>query len=218
MAVAIAAAGCDEPSSPPPSALVTGAQGSAPTASSSSEPAPPVEPPPRPPTPMFEPKAASRALAMLRDHIGKPIQALDVAVFPSHIRVQLQPPAEPGAVVTYEVRGGKVGGPVPVQVSGGGGVSSSLFTIEADHLEHIDEMVRVTERELTATSGREGKADGGAGPLVRGARADYVSLARDLPFSRRLLFRVFVSGAETSGYADFDPKGKLLRAAEGSPR
>lgn len=222
----VGSVGCDEPLPPPPEAMASAEVATPPPSSSARPPResvagaalPAPDPAPRGGSPaaavapMFETGAADKALERLRRKLEGPLMALDVAVFPAFVRVQLQPADDARAVMMYEVRGDKVSGPVPVQLSGGGSVAPSLFRVDREMLGRVPEIVRAAERAL----GEPG--DAGAAARLPGARADYVSLARDLPFSRRLLFRVFVTAPDQSGYADFDAEGRLLEAETGSPR
>lgn len=158
---------------------------------------------PSPSARMYERGAARAALDELSEEAGGKLRALDVSIFPDRIRVQAQSQKDRTKVEGWEIRGGQVFGPVPIRLSGAGHLEQNLFSVSAVDLDAIPDVVRQAKSRLSE---------------IEGGQVNYLSVDRDLPFSRQVMFRAFVEGTEERGYADFDAKGRYVRSAKGTPR
>jgi len=152
---------------------------------------------------MFERGAAKVAVDRIAKRVGGKVRAIDLSIFPNRVRLQAQSAQDRTKVEGWEVRVDQVFGPVPVRLSGAGHLERNLFSVSAVNLDQLPRVVRDAKDRLSD---------------IQGGEVSYVSIDRDLPFSRQVMFRVFVEGDADRGYADFDAKGRYVRSAKGTPR
>ncbi len=135
-----------------------------------------------------------RGLVALHEKLGKPINALELLVFPDHLLIQVQDPAQPGHVLQYEYRNGKVSKGIPVELQGNGKLADNLYTLDDIQLDAVPELARQAVQKVDPKNGR----------------VSYMILKRNLPFDMDVQYRVFVKSPLRDGYVDADKTGKLI--------
>ncbi len=135
-----------------------------------------------------------RGLVALHGTLGKPIEALELLVYPDHLMLQVQNPKRPDQVLQYEYRNGKVSKGVRVELQGTGTLSDNLYTLDDIQLDAVPELAREAVQKVDPKNGR----------------VSYMILKRNLPYDMDVQYRVFVKSPLKDGYVDADKNGKLI--------
>jgi hypothetical protein len=134
------------------------------------------------------------ALRQLRAAAGPSVMALELTVFPERAVLQARHAEQPGTVVQYEYRDGKLAPPVEVELRGPGQLEDNLFPLEEAALAEIPSLSRQAVERVDAKHGSVHR----------------VVVRRNLPRSSDVQLRVFVSSPARDGHVDADADGKIV--------
>jgi len=146
------------------------------------------------PSLLHDASALRRALELTTDPLPKPIRALSLRVYPDRVLLQVQDQNQPATVQQFRFKDGAVQGPVAVALSGPGELKDNLFPLRYADLEVIPRLALQAERRAA---------------LERG-RATHVALARDLPSSMDIQYRVEVSSPRGKRLVEALKDGKII--------
>jgi len=119
---------------------------------------------------------------------------LRVEIRPREIVLQAEDPNNPGAVLEYHYRDGKVGDAEHATLRGKGQLADNLFDASEVKLETIPALVREAVRRVDPEHGS----------------VDLVLVRRNLPESSDIRLRVYVSSPRWSGHLEADRNGQPL--------
>ena len=145
---------------------------------------------------LYEGTAAQEGAAKFKEKIGGPVRAVHLAIFETYMILQAQDPKKPENVDQYEYRGGVVSDGVPVELSGRGKLEENLFNLDDVNLTALPEVARTGLERLN----------------IEGAKITGMSLRRNLPFSKEIIWQINVQGTRKSGFIEADAKGKITTA------
>jgi hypothetical protein len=119
---------------------------------------------------------------------------LRVEIRQREIVLQAEDSANPGAVLEYHYRDGKVGEPEHATLRGKGQLADNLFDASEVKLDAIPALTREAVRRVDAEHGS----------------VELVLVRRNLPESAEVRLRVYVSSPRFSGYVDANRAGQPL--------
>lgn len=143
----------------------------------------------------FEGNVLSEFEAKIAEEIGGEVRALDLIVYESFVKTQVQDPQKKENVDSYTYKNGGFEAPVPVRLSGSGSLEQNLFKLKEVNLARIPELI---------DEAREKSQD------LEGAKVSHVIIKKDLPFSNKIKIRVYVSGTRKSAWLVADADGKVI--------
>ena len=145
----------------------------------------------------FEETAAQAAIENLLKNKGSLLKALDLIVYPDRILIKAQDPLKLENVDQYTLNpGGTISEPVPVRLIGGGNLAENIFTL-ADV--KYDSISLIAKEALSRTN-------------IEGGKVTHLEVKRNLPFDKSVHIRAYVSGTRKFAFADYDAKGKFIKA------
>jgi hypothetical protein len=119
---------------------------------------------------------------------------LRLEVKPREIVLQAEDPGNPGAVLEYHYRDGKLGEPEHAVLRAKGELADNLFELSEVRLDAIPKLTREAVRRVDAEHGR----------------VERVLVRRNLPESSDVRLRVYVQSPRWSGHLDADNTGQPL--------
>lgn len=119
---------------------------------------------------------------------------LRLEVKPRELVLQAEDPSNPGAVLEYHYRDGKLGEPEHAVLRGKGELTDNLFELSEVRLDAIPTLTREAVRRVDAEHGS----------------AERVLVRRNLPESSDVRLRVYVQSPRWSGHVDADSSGQPL--------
>lgn len=130
--------------------------------------------------------------------IGGPVRVLEMSVYDGYVMAQIQDPKVPLNVDAYELRGGvERTGPVkfmskqPTEKD----LKAATFDIGEAAFAKIPEMVKDAMTQLGIDKGK----------------VSHIMLKRQLPFSRDVSWRIYVSGERRDGSVEYKADGSLKK-------
>jgi hypothetical protein len=143
---------------------------------------------------LLNPSAYQLALRDVKTAAGSDIKALELAVHPGRMVLQAQDPKQPGRVMQYEYRDGKVLKPISVRLAGTGKLEDNLFPLDEVALDELPRLAKEAVLELDPDNGK----------------VDYVLVRRNLPHTMDIQIRTYIDSPAKDGYVDADERGRLL--------
>jgi len=149
------------------------------------------------------PEFAAGAVSAYRAALGE-AKALEITIWVGSLNraeADIQDPAKPTNVDTYEYKAGKVGSPQPVKLTGGDAtdLEANLFPLSAVAWDQLPAMFATAITEI-------GGAEGSTG-------VTHLVVERDLPSDVEIVLNVYVDGGSRSqgGYVKFRADGSVKR-------
>ena len=144
---------------------------------------------------LFTGTRAAELAKMYRAHLGgQPVRVLELALYPSYAFLEAQDPKAPKNVDRYAFRDGRIGEAEAVRLSFvHGKLESNLFDLDEVALDKLPQLIKTTLTELGYEKGE----------------VSHVLVERNLPFTKNVVVRVYVSGPRDSGRIDFTADGKV---------
>lgn len=153
-----------------------------------------------PPANLFTGTQAQDVVAQFATARGAaPLRILQALFYPDYAFAQVQDPSILANVDEYQWRGGSVGEPAPVMLTGDGDLESNLFSDNEVNWAAIPALVEAALAQIP----------------IEGATVSHISVQRNLPFTADIQIRVFVNGTRSSGYLDADAQGNILNVSQG---
>jgi hypothetical protein len=141
---------------------------------------------------LFSNEVLTPALQILRSKTDGKWLRLEVK--PREIILQAEDPGNPGAVLEYHYRDGKLSEPEHAVLRGKGELTDNLFELSEVRLDAIPSLVSEAVRRVDAEHGV----------------AERVLVRRNLPASSDVRLRVYVYSPRFSGHLDADENGQPL--------
>lgn len=157
---------------------------------------------------LFETDLIARTVRELEAKVGAPLRLLDLAAENGSLRIQVQDPAKPGNVDQYELREGRLAGPLPVQLLGPGSLEASLFPSSAIDLARIPDFTRAALAKLaipeaTATSLRI-RVDDPPGAIRKRLHGEAAP--------PRIVVRLYADSTRKKGMVDADAQLEIVNS------
>jgi len=148
---------------------------------------------------LFTDEGLDRALTALtraaRQGAGEAaIAALELRITESTLELQASDPNRSDRVLSWKYKGGKLEGPVVVELRGAGKLKENLFPLEAVYLKAIPRLSALAVEHVDPQDGK----------------VDSIVVRRNFPFSRDVRFRVFVESPRRNGQLDANRFGHPL--------
>ncbi len=141
-----------------------------------------------------ETAALTTTLNALKTKIGGgSVKALEFSIYDTYANLQAQDPSKAAEVNEFKFRAGTVTGPIPVKLSGGGKLDRNLFTLDDVALDKLPAM--------TAEALEKSKIEDG--------KITHVIVRRGLPFSPKVVVRVYVDSPRKDGFVEFSETGVI---------
>lgn len=157
---------------------------------------------------LFETDLIARTVREVEAKVGAPLRVLDLAAENGGLRIQVQDPAKPENVDQYELRDGRLAGPLPVKLLGPGTLAASLFPISAVDLARIPEftraaLARLAIPEATATALRI-RVDDPPGAIRKRLHGEAAPA--------RILVRLYADSTRKKGMVDAGASFEILNS------
>lgn len=150
----------------------------------------------------------ARTAADLQTKVGAPLVLLDLVAENGTVRFQVQDPKQPENVDQYELRDGRLQGPVPVKLIGPGTLEASLYPLAAIDLAKIPGFVDAALARLdiagAAPTSLRIQVDDPPGAIQRRIRGERVPAA--------ILVRFYADSERKKGMVDADAGFAILKA------
>jgi hypothetical protein len=127
-------------------------------------------------------------------------RVLEINVYPSYVFTEVQDAAQRSHVDRYQLREGLWRDPTPVKLMGRKkteeAINAAVFDVNEVALSELSKLAK----------------DAPARLKVEGPTVSHIAIRRPLPFDKEVSIRVFVNGARSNGYVDYDKKGVFQKA------
>jgi hypothetical protein len=156
-----------------------------------------VEAPAAPKENFFEGRAAVDLVSKFEAKLGAdPLQGTRLVLYLDYATLEARDPTKPTHVDRYLYRDGTIGEPDPVNVQSlRGKLDDHMVSFDQVALDKIPDLIRSTVSQLG----------------YEAAEPSHVIIERNLPFTKNVVIRVYVSGARESGRIDYTAEGKVQR-------
>lgn len=157
---------------------------------------------------LFETDLIARTARDVESRVGAPLRVLDLQAENGSLRLQVQDPAKPENVDQYELRDGRLAGPLPVQLLGPGDLEASLFPLAAVDLAGIPGFARaaltklaIPDAKVTSLRIRVDDPPGAIRKRLQGEAAP-----------PRIIVRLYADSARKKGMVDADAGFGILNS------
>jgi hypothetical protein len=136
----------------------------------------------------------------LQAAIGTPLRAKQLVIYSEYVIIEAQDPQKPQNVDRYTLRNGSVGDKDAVRLVGRekDNLAQHLFELSVTNFALVPALINDARTRL-------GFSD---------AKVSHVMLDRHLPFSKDVLWRVYISSDRDSGFVEYDTAGKMKRVSK----
>lgn len=146
---------------------------------------------------LFEEGKMKEVIAMFEKEVGGPIKALQFNVYKNFSTLQAQDPNKPENVDEYTYRNGKID-KRPVKLYGSGKLEDNLFSLSDVN---IDAFSALHEEAQNKAKEKD----------VEGAKDPYMIIKKNLPFSNKVIWRVYMTGTRKNLHIEADADGKITK-------
>lgn len=147
-------------------------------------------------TSLFDGNEAAIAMQAFAARKGATLNALEITIYPERALVKSQDPAKPENIDQYTIApGGSISDPQPVRIMGGGSLADNVFPIASVKFESVAALVKLA---LEKTN-------------LEGGKVTHLMVKRNLPFSKDVLIRVYVSGTRKFAFIEADAQGNFKK-------
>jgi hypothetical protein len=163
--------------------------------------------PPRPPLPSLPPAPkvdyfanATSIPGAFQAAIGAPLRAKQLVIYSEYAIIEAQDPQKPQNVDRYTLRNGSVGAKDPVRLAGRekDNLTPHLFELSVTNFGLVPALI----------------ADARTRLAIEDAKVSHVMLDRMLPFSKDVLWRVYMGSDRDSGFVEYDTAGRMKRVSK----
>lgn len=142
----------------------------------------------------------SEALDAIKSKIGgDKAMVLELLIFPTHIKVQVQDQSKKEKIDEFQWKDGSVQGPTPVQLTGSvaepATLNKSVFDLSEADMGAVAKMAKDAVERLG----------------LEGGKVTHVMLQRHLRLANQVQFRVYVSGTRVHASVAYDTKGTFKK-------
>jgi hypothetical protein len=149
---------------------------------------------------LFEQGKMKEVVAMFEKEVGGTVKVLSFTIYKNFSTLQAQDPNKPENVDEYTYRNGKID-KRPVKLYGSGKLEDNLFPLSDLN---IDAVATLHEEAQNKAKEKE----------VEGAKDPYMIIKKNLPFSNKVIWRVYMSGTRKNLYMEADADGKVLKVED----
>lgn len=150
---------------------------------------------------LFEEGKMKDVVAMFEKEVGtNSIRALQFTVYKTFSTLQAQDPNKPENVDEYTYRNGKIE-KRPVKLYGGGKLEDNLFSLSDINIDAVSTLFEEVQNKA-----KELEFEGGKDP--------YMMIKKNLPFSNKIVWRVYMTGTRKNLYVEADANGKILKVED----
>jgi hypothetical protein len=132
--------------------------------------------------------------------IGTPLRAKQLVIYSEYAIIEAQDPQKPQNVDRYTLRNGSVGSKDAVRLVGRekDNLAPHLFDLSVTNFGLVPALIADARKRLA----------------IDDAKVSHVMLDRMLPFSKDVLWRVYVGSDRDSGFVEYDTAGRMKRVSK----
>lgn len=150
---------------------------------------------------LFEQGKMKEVVAMFEKEVGGgPIRALQFTVYKTFSTLQAQDPNKPENVDEYTYRNGKVE-KRPVKLYGSGKLEDNLFSLSDVNIDAVSTLFDEAQNQVKEKD-------------IEGAKDPYMIIKKNLPFTNKVIWRVYMSGTRKNLNMEADVNGKVTKVED----
>jgi hypothetical protein len=146
---------------------------------------------------LFEAGKMKEVVAAFEKEVGGPIRVLQLTIYPNFATLQAQDPNKPENVDEYTYRNGKID-KRPVKLYGSGKLEDNLFPISDVNFDAVSTLADEIKNKAREKD-------------LEGAKDPYMIIKRNLPFTNKVILRLYLSGTRKNIRMEADAGGKVTK-------
>lgn len=146
---------------------------------------------------LFEQGRMKEVVAMFEKEVGGDTKVLQFTIYKNFSTLQAQDPNKPENVDEYTYRNGKVD-KRPVKLYGSGKLEDNLFPLSDVNMDAVSTLADEIQNKA--------KENG-----IEGAKDPYMIIKKNLPFSNKVIWRLYLSGTRKDVRIEADVNGKVTK-------
>lgn len=146
---------------------------------------------------LFEQGKMKEVVGMFEKEVGGQIRVLSFTIHKNFSTLQAQDPNKPENVDEYTYRNGAVT-KRPVRLYGGGKLEDNLFPMSDLNIDAVSTLIEEIQNKAKETE-------------LEGAKDPYIIIKKNLPFSNKIIWRLYLSGTRKDIRIEADASGKVTK-------
>lgn len=146
---------------------------------------------------LFEQGKMKEVVEMFEKEVGGQIRVLSFIIYKNFSTLQAQDPNKPENVDEYTYRNGAIT-KRPVRLYGGGKLEDNLFPMSDVNIDAVPTLIEEIQNKAKETN-------------LEGAKEPYIIIKKNLPFSNKIIWRLYLSGTRKDIRIEADASGKVTK-------